>query len=32
MEEVKERLFNKGVDLSYENMHSKALKWLFFLL
>ena len=32
MEEVKDRLYKKGKDLIYENMHSKALKWLFFLL
>ena len=32
MEEVKDRLYKKGKDLDNENMHSKALKWLFFLL
>ena len=32
MKEVKDRLYKKGEDLNYENMYSKALKWLFFLL
>ena len=32
MKEVKDRLYKKGKDLSYKNMYSEALKWLFFLI
>ena len=32
MEEVKDQLYKKGKDLIHENMHSKALKWLFFFI
>ena len=32
MEETKFRLCEKGKHLKYQWKHSKALKWLFFLL
>ena len=32
MEEVKDRLYNKGKFLKSMQKYSKALKWLFFLL
>ena len=32
MKEAKYLSYKKGKDLNYKNKHSKALKWLFFLL